>query len=304
MILSKANLTKSLLLTNSTTTTMKNIVYTLSLVFTFSLVFTSCGKEEARIDKKPSNYTVVLDLSDRILLLEQLDKDFYLIEKYFKVFEKNARRNLVLSSKDRFSVRIIPQKNSPLNIDHYEDLLQIYLDETEVKDKNKSLLALSQSLPKVLQSLKNEALFGKTSNAYFGVDIWAYLHDNGKGLSKPDFENKVLVLTDGYFDFESQAHVIQDKNQYTSTRFLNELTSSDWKQISESKEYGLLPIRLEKNTKWVIAGISGKKANDILQIEKITYFWKKWLTQSGVKSSNFILNGSKTEMSSSLLGQL
>lgn len=283
---------------------MKNIVYTLSLVFTFSLVFTSCGKEEARIDKKPSNYTVVLDLSDRILLPEQLDKDFYLIEKYFKVFEKNVRRNLVLSSKDRFAVRIIPQKNSPLNIDHYEDLLQIYLDETEVKDKNKSLLALSQSLPKVLQSLKNEALFGKTSNAYFGVDIWAYLHDNGKGLSKPDFENKVLVLTDGYFDFESQAHVIQDKNQYTSTRFLNELTSSDWKQISESKEYGLLPIRLEKNTKWVIAGISGKKANDILQTEKITYFWKKWLTQSGVKSSNFILNGSKTEMSSSLLGQL
>lgn len=283
---------------------MKTILYTISLVITVSLLCTSCGKKETITEKKPTNYTVVLDLSDRILLPEQLDKDFYLIESYFKVFEKNARRNLVLSSKDRFSVRIIPQKNSLLNIDHYEDLLQLYLDETEVKDKNKSLLALSQSLPKVLQNLKKEAMYGKASNNYFGVDIWAYMHDNGKGLSKPGFENKILVLTDGYFDFESQAHVIQNKNQYTSTRFLNELTTSDWKQISESKEYGLLPIKLEKNTKWIVAGISGKKASDILQTEKITYFWKKWLKQSGVIASQFILNGSKTEMSSSLLQQL
>nr|WP_315215274.1 hypothetical protein [uncultured Flavobacterium sp.] len=283
---------------------MKNIFYTLSLVITVSLLFVSCGKEETTIEKKSSNYTVVLDLSDRILLPEQLDKDFYLIEKYFKAFEKNARRNLVLSSKDRFSVRIIPQKKSPLNVDHYEDLLQLYLDDTEVQTKNKSLMALSKSLHKVLENLKKDALYGKASNNYFGVDMWAFLHDNGKGLSKPGFENTVLVLTDGYFDFESQAHVIQNKNQYTSTRFLNELTSSDWKQISESKEYGLLPIQLEKNTKWIVAGISGKKDNDILQTEKITYFWKKWLKQSGIVASQFILNGSKTEMCSSLLEKI
>ena len=283
---------------------MKNVLYVLSLVFITSLLFTSCVKEEKKIVKKSINYTVVLDLSDRILLPEQLDKDFYLIEKYFKAFEENSRRNLVLTSKNRFSVKIIPQKNSPLNVDHYEDVLQIYLDETDVKDKNKSLLALSQSLPKVLKTLKKEALFGKVSNAYFGVDIWAYLHDSGMGLSKSGYTNTVLVLTDGYFDFESQAHVIQDKNRYTSTRFLNELTSSDWKQISETKEYGLLPIKLEKDTKWIVAGFSDKRANDILQTEKITYFWKKWLTQSGVSASQFILNGSKSDMSSNLLEQL
>jgi hypothetical protein len=283
---------------------MKNILYTLSLLFTSFFLMTSCGKEDVKIEKKTINYTVVLDLSDRILLPEQLDKDFYLIEKYFKIFEENSRRNLVLTSKNRFSVKIIPQKNSPLHVDHYEDLLQLYLDETDVKDKNKSLSALTQSLPKVLKALKKEALFGKTSNAYFGVDIWAYLHDNGMGLSKSGYDNTVLVLTDGYFDFESQTHVIKDKNQYTSTRFLNELTVTNWKQISETKEYGLLPIKLEKNTKWIVAGFSGKKANDILQTEKITYFWKKWLTQSGVSISQFILNGSKTDMSSNLLEQL
>ena len=242
-----------------------------------------------------------MDLSDRILLPGQLDKDFYLIEKVFNSFEKKARRNLILCSKDRFSVRIIPQKNSPLKVDQYEDLLQVYLNETEIQDKNKSLIALSQSLPKVLQNLKADALYGKSSSNYFGVDIWAYLHDNGMGLSKSGYENKIIIITDGYFDFENQSHVIHNNNLYTSTRFLNELNTTDWEQVSEVKEYGLLPISLEQNTSWVIAGVAGKKAADILQTEKITYFWKKWLRQSGVKKNDIILNGSKSEMSSSLL---
>jgi len=283
---------------------MKNTKYFNSLLCIIFITLISCSKEELKNEPNPLNYTVILDLSDRILLPEQLDKDFYLIENYFKSFEQNARRNLVLTSNDRFSVKIISQKNSPLNIEYYEDLLHLYLDETNVKDKNTALQTLSKSMPKVLKRLKEEALYGKVSTDYFGVDIWAYLHDNGIGLSKPSYENIVLVITDGYFDFESQAHVIQNKNQYTSTRFLNELHTSDWKQISESKEYGLLPIQLDKKTKWVIAGISGKKASDILQTEKITYFWNKWLNQSGVTTTQFINNGSKSVMNSALLEQL
>ena len=283
---------------------MKTIYHNIILLVSILLLFTSCGCEEEKVEKKPENYIVLLDLSDRILAPEQLDKDFALITNSFKSFEKHARQNLVISSKDRFSIKIIPQKNSPLNVNHYEDLLQLYLDETEVAAKNKSLVSLSKALPTILENLKKDALYGKTSNAYFGVDIWAYLHDNGMGLSKSGYENQILILTDGYFDFESQAHVLKDKNQYTSTRFLNDLTTSNWKEISESQQYGLLPIHLEKNTQWIVAGISGKKANDILQTEKITYFWEKWLKQSGVKKVGVILNSSKTAMSSKLAAQL
>jgi hypothetical protein len=283
---------------------MKTIYHNIILLASILLLFAFCGCEEVKVEKQPVNYVVLLDLSDRILAPEQLDKDFALIETTFKSFEKQARQNLVISSKDRFRIKIIPQKNSPLNVNHFEDLLQLYLDETEVAIKNKSLVSLSKTLPKILENLKKEAMYGETSNKYFGVDIWAYLHDNGMGLSKAGYENKILILTDGYFDFESQAHVIQDKNQYTSTRFLNDLTTSNWKLISESQQYGLLPIQLDKNTKWIVAGISGKKANDILQTEKITYFWEKWLKQSGVKYIGVILNSSRTDMSSKLSEQI
>ena len=263
---------------------MKTLYHNIILFASILLLFTSCGCENEKVEKQPVNYIVLLDLSDRILAPEQLEKDFALIETTFKSFEKHARENLVISSKDRFCIKIIPQKNSPLNSNYYEDLLQLYLDETPVAVKNKSLETLSKSLRGTLEKLKKEALFGKTTSSYFGVDIWAYLHDNGLELSKKGFSNSVLVITDGYFDFENQVHVIRDKNQYTSTRFLN----------------GLLPIQLEKNTKWIVAGISGKKANDILQTEKITYFWKKWLIKSGVKHVDIILSGSTSSMCSSL----
>ncbi len=279
---------------------MKTLYHNIILFASILLLFTSCGCENEKVEKQPVNYIVLLDLSDRILAPEQLEKDFALIETTFKSFEKHARENLVISSKDRFCIKIIPQKNSPLNSNYYEDLLQLYLDETPVAVKNKSLETLSKSLRGTLEKLKKEALFGKTTSSYFGVDIWAYLHDNGLELSKKGFSNSVLVITDGYFDFENQVHVIRDKNQYTSTRFLNDLITSNWKQISESQQYGLLPIQLEKNTKWIVAGISGKKANDILQTEKITYFWKKWLIKSGVKHVDIILSGSTSSMCSSL----
>lgn len=280
---------------------MKTIFQNFILFIFTLLLITSCGCDEVKSENTPVNYTVILDLSDRILVHDQLDKDISLVESAFHSFENHARKNLVISSKDRFSIKIIPQRNSPLNVNEYEDILRLYLDETDVADKNKSLKALSLGLHRTLKRLKQDALYGKVPSAYFGVDIWAYLHDNGMELSKTGYENKILILTDGYFDFENQSHVIKNENQFTSTRFLNDLNNSNWKQISEEKQYGLLPIQLDKNTKWIIAGISGKKANDILQTEKITYFWKKWLNNSGVKKPvDIILNNANKEMCSRL----
>jgi hypothetical protein len=253
---------------------------------------------------KPINYTLILDLSDRVLASQQLEKDFYLIEKTFNEFEKNARRGLIINSKARFSVKIIPQKNSPLNTNYYEDILQLHLDEIQVKDKNTSLLKLSKALPAILNKLKKEALFANNSKGYFGVDIWAYLHNNGMQLSKKNHQNTIIIITDGYFDFENETHVLKDNNKYTSTRFLKQLETKDWKQLSKTKEYGLLPIKLEKQTNWIIAGISGKNGSDILQTEKISYFWTKWLLHSGASSPSIILNASKTEMGSYLIQKI
>jgi hypothetical protein len=48
---------------------------------------------------------------------------------------------------------------------------RFYRRTISVQPKNKSLTDLTQSLPKVLENLKKDAIYRKDSSNYFGVDI-------------------------------------------------------------------------------------------------------------------------------------
>lgn len=277
---------------------------TILILFTVLMLNFNSGAKASELKNQPVNYTVVLDLSDRVLNEDQLQKDFELIKKLFQEFETRARRGLILTSKDRFAVKIIPQKGSPLDIAFFEDKLQLKLDEIPVQLKNKKMEAFADSFETVLKRLETKSMIGKSSSDFFGVDIWAYLNDNAKSFGKEGYKNLVLLSTDGYFDFESRAHVLKAENRYTSTQFLQELTGYNWREKAEKKDYGLIPIKLEPEIEWVVSGISSKNKQDILQNKKIIYVWEKWLRESGAKKYHFILNDSGSEMSSKLLAVL
>ena len=270
-------------------------------IVTFTI--TSCNSKDQKSKDieitKPSNYTIVLDLSDRLLESGQTEKDIAIIEEAFKKFESVAKKNLILSSKDRFAIKLIPQRGSKLNWNLYENKLQLSLDKIEAKDKNKQLVALKDSIHQILQNLYKEAYHGPKSSDYFGVDIWEYLHNNSSSLSPNNYNNTVVIITDGYFDFENNHHVLQEGNKCTNTDFLNKLTIVNWKEESEKNKIGLLPINLNSETKFIIAGVNSKKTGDVLQIEKLEYFWSKWLNESGIKSKNnivFIPNSSEIDL--------
>ncbi len=280
---------------------MKNLIYLSFLTTIFFSLNLSKSYAADSSKSKPVNYTVVLDLSDRVLDRDQLQKDFLLIRKLFREFEVKARRGLILTSKDRFAVKIIPQKGSPLNIDSFEDQLQLNLDEIPVQSKNNKMNEFIASFEAVLDRLEKQSLIGKESNDFFGVDIWAYLNDNADSFSKGGYRNLVLLTTDGYFDFENRSHVIKTGNRYTSTQFMTELTEYNWKEKAEAEDYGLIPISLKADIEWVISGISSKNDQDILQNQKIIYIWEKWLRESGAKKYHFILNNSGSQMVSKFL---
>ena len=269
------------------------------------LIFTivSCNSKDQKSKEieitKPSNYTIVLDLSDRLLETGQAEKDIAIIEEAFKIFESVAKKNLILSSKDRFIIKLIPQRGSKLNWNLYENKLQLSLDKIEAKDKNKQLVGLKDSIHQILQNLYKEAYHGPKSSDYFGVDIWEYLHNNSSSLSPNNYNNTVVIITDGYFDFENNHHVLREGNKYTNTNFLNKLNNVNWKEESEKNQIGLIPIKLESKTKFIIAGVYSKKNSDVLQIEKLEYFWLKWLNESGIKSKEkivFISNSSEIDL--------
>ena len=265
---------------------MKNSIH--NTIFTIILCLSFSFTQAETVKRKPINYTIILDLSDRVLNPNQLSYDINQIQVMFSKFKQNAKRNLIITSKDRFIVKIMPQKKSPLNVDYYENALQLRLDQISIKDKNNRLNQLDNQLSKILQKLEKEAVYGKKNSDYAGVDLWAFINDNKENIVFSNYDNTVIILTDGYLDFESNNHVLRKGNQFTSTKFINVLNSKSWKEDAQAKNYGIIPIEIKINATWIISGIKSKKPSDLMQISKLKHFWSKWIKESTQTNPMFI----------------
>lgn len=267
------------------------------IVILLIIIISSCGcrQNNEQVIPKKHNYLIILDLSDRLLNNGQSEKDSAIILAAFNEFEKTARSPLIVTSNDRFTIRIIPQHSSSLLKDNYENKLSIDLSVIDAAHKNGTFVALKNELSKTISQLYKDAHLGNSSKDYFGVDIWKFFHDELNNELRADAENKAIILTDGYFDFNETSHVIGRRNKYTSTSFFNNLKGSDWQAKAELDSLGLIPVAIKIKTKWVIAGIQAKSA-DILMPTKLVYFWKKWLKESGTSEPKIILDNASSVM--------
>lgn len=278
-----------------------NIVLGIILFFNLSNLQASSTDENLNLTKRePINYTIILDLSDRVLNENQLLYDIEQIKTMFNKFKQTAKQNLIITSKDRFIVKIIPQKNSPLDVNYFENVLQLRFDQISIKDKNNRLNQLESELPGILKRLESEALYGKKNSDYSGVDMWLFLKENQENLAFPGYKNTIVIMTDGYLDFESYAHVMKKGNRFTSTSFINKLNSDSWKDDANAKDYGILPVSIKCNATWVISGLKSKKPNDLMQLSKLKYFWTKWIKESTKENPLFINYSTKNQMLSEL----
>lgn len=263
----------------------------------FNLAF---AKAETTTKRKPINYTIILDLSDRVLNEKQLDYDIAQIQLIFQKFKKKAKQNLIITSKDRFVVKIIPQKSSSLDYNHFENLLQLRLDQIHIKDKNNSMKKLDSILTETLNQLKVNAILGKRKSDYAGVDLWSFLNANKEQIALPLYDNTIVIMTDGYLDFEDNSHVVKRENQFTGTGFIKTLNSNNWKSYAEDKKMGLLPISIKHKATWIITGLKSKQPKDLFQITKLKYFWTKWITESTKASPQFINYSTESQILSEL----
>jgi hypothetical protein len=239
-------------------------------------------------------------LSDRVLNENQLDYDVAQIKLIFDKFKKKAKQNLIITSKDRFVVKIIRQKGSTLNVDYYENILQLRLDQLSIKDKNKKLEELDAKLVQTLTKLKKDAIQGENTNDYAGVDLWSFLNNNKSVLATKGYENNIIIMTDGYLDFENSTHVIKEDNQYTGTKFLRTLKGNNWKELAIKEEIGILPIPIDFEANWIISGLKSKDERDLYQLSKIKYFWDKWVQESAKTQPDFINYSTESQILSEL----
>ena len=153
-----------------------------------------------------------------------------------------------------------------------------------IAEKRRSFDKFSNELDALLNDLYKKARFSQHKSDYNGVDVWRYFNELLAYSVFDGSNNSVYVLTDGYFDFESNPNMKHNKNRYTSTRFFSKLKGDKWKTIAESNDYGLIKVgRKFANTNVIVVGVNPKNES-LDEREKLHYFWNKWLVEMGVKS--------------------
>lgn len=267
---------------------MTKQIFLLGYIF-ISVIVTSCSNADADVKPKnlPINYVLLIDVSDRLLYPNQAEKDLAVIGEVFNQFSASVSRNLTVKSKDRFSVRIMPQKGSPLKTDAWEDKLSLDMSALNPSEKASRFNTFNANFQQDFQTFYQQAFLGNQHKNYFGVDIWKYFKDQIESDLSIDHQNIVIVLTDGLFDFESVQNTIQQNNKFTHSNFIYKLNSPDWQEKADKEGWGYMPVSLPSaTTKWIVCGIRAKDENDLLQNQKLKFFWEKWLQESGAEKRN------------------
>ena len=285
---------------------MKNIIVFIGVIISLSACSTNAETNVTTASN--DNYVVVLDLSDRIIQIpDQVNIDTNAIRAVFEKFERAVQRNIVVKSKDKFSIRIIPQRQSSLPGNTFENNLSIDMGKYNAAEKLVKLNKFKADFSSTMSLLYRQAMLGNKGSDFAGVDIWQYLNEQINSDLDARYNNKVLILTDGYFDFEDKAHGISANGQSTTTApLLTQLKSVNWKKDLAEKKLGIIPVQLIVPAKWLICGIQPKASSkDLLEAEKLSYLWVQWLQQSGATQiAKPIINSSSEKMKNLILNNL
>lgn len=229
-------------------------------------------------------WVIALDLSDRLVTTPHCaENDIEEIRHSFADFEAAVRQSLVINSKDVFMVRILPQKDSPVDEKTYEKRLTLNMSTTPLAEKAKRLATFKKQLDATLSELYRKASFSKRSSDYQGVDMWVFFNNAVPSLNPKGYQTQLVVLTDGHFDFESYRHTVQHHNQFTHSKFIHDLKGPDWQSIAERQGAGILPI--SRKISGVAVQVKGlkTKTSEIFELDKLRYFWAKWLRACGIQ---------------------
>lgn len=263
----------------------------------------SHSKSTAKVETKsttkiPEQFIVLLDLSDRIIQQGQIEADKELIKKTFEEFERKAYSHLLIKSKDKFFVCIAPQKNLPFDKDAESEKLTIDLSKIKTAERAKKLKEFKESLDDKLNQLYGKAYVGSNSKQYEGSNIWQFFNETLPAMTNAEIITRLVVITDGYFDFEENNAKLTKGNLSTTTQFFKEIRkSTDWKKDIDEKGYGILPINKKiENALICVSEIRSKNENNLYETEMLQYVWTKWLSGSGIADScsHTILHGSFT----------
>ncbi|WP_035558190.1 hypothetical protein [Hymenobacter sp. IS2118] len=252
----------------------------------------------------------MLDLSDRILQEGQITRDTALIGQVIKSYQAEVAQKLYVGSADRLKIVLAPQASHSVAVQQLGQGLYLDLGQVALAQRRQ----LAEPLGRIRQQVANlyaAASQDRSPRHYAGADLWHYFRDQ-LALdfpSSPDYEdhNHLLVLTDGYLDFESYDGHRQAGHRYASTRFVPELAQrgEQWPAVYKKNNYGLMPLpgprtAALRHLQVVVAEV---QPHAEYHLDILTAIWQQWLQESGMLAPQVLPRGTDLATAQETLGR-
>ena len=244
-----------------------------------------------RRSKKKSQAIVVLDLSDRVLENRQRAYDSTIVMEVFNQFEIQAKSKLLINCKDKFQVLIAEQADvSAYDPETETDLLTLDFSSLKAAEKVNALNVFKSQLPKKLSNLFQKACFSSNKEAYKGAQIWKTFNSTLAALTTEEKETQLVVLTDGYFDFEAGEAAINKGNFSTQSSLLNTCRNDLGLSQIRNGTRGILKLdnKLRGDVKVLAIGLRSKFTEYLKEEELLKALWENWFLRNGLPSNKVI----------------
>lgn len=259
------------------------------------------------IEKNRKNIVVLLDLSDRVLTKGQIDNDKNAIKLIVDQFWSQIKL-MPIARYDALKIVIAPQNNISYEIEDLKNVLSIDLSNLELQDKKPSTLKsiLYDELLKGVNTLYIRSRMSNKSSDYKGAQLWRYMKDyyNDIAFCEEGYScrNYLIVITDGYLDFEDYSNQRNESKKTTSTRFIQKnlvKLDSQWEREYENNNYGILELGYHiDNLEVLVIGVNPKDQK--YQFDILKRVWKDWMAGIGSSQTKLLLTDQIVNLESEL----
>ena len=195
-------------------------LYIISCLFFYSCNSNSEKKIEvsaAVVDDSLPQYNIIvlLDLSDRVLIPNQVPRDLSIVKHIYGCFKTIAGEpsKMFFNSKDRIKVKILEQQGVPYaeKIALWEDTMDIDMGhipfEQQSAPKRKKR---DDAFYRTIDGVYANCIFSKNRDAFLGANIQKYFKQDMIRDLDTIGKNKIFILTDGYPVVEGKSVHISD----------------------------------------------------------------------------------------------
>lgn len=239
-------------------------------------------------ENKPLNLTVLLDLSDRVLYPNQINKDKQILDTLFSVFETEVRNNLFIKSDDRLSIVVAKQKQKSTDIEKLS--FNIALDKYGPHEKKKQFKLKKDEFRSSVKEIYLKCQHSKNKKDYFGSDVWSFMKYEYPNSYKNGYRNVLVILTDGYLYFESDVkRPAPKKNRYYSMSFLPTLRKHNFLEVMKKTDIGLQTTNTQyPELQVLLLEVNPKNELFVDEQSLLQTVWEKWFKEMGAINCQII----------------